>query len=93
MDSCPNELKPYETAHDIEMNRKDIENWQLGRYIVDSIGSVFSDKHKYPKEPMFQSKNTFKDNRYKESQEEVAIFEMKQRIEFLEQQGLPESPM
>lgn len=30
---------------------------------------------------------------YKESQEEVAVFEMKQRIEMLRQKGLPESPM
>lgn len=93
MESCPNDLKPYEIAHDIETNRKDMENWQLGRYIVDSIGSVFSTGHKYPKEPMFQIGNDFYENEYKESQEEVAIFEMKQRIKFLEKQGLPESPI
>lgn len=32
-------------------------------------------------------------NTYKEKQEEVAIFEMKQRIELLRKSGLPESPM
>lgn len=48
-------------------------------------------KSKYLENPiLFDGK--LKENGYKESQEEVAVFEMKQRIELLRQKGLPESP-
>lgn len=93
MESCPNDLKPYEISHVIETNRKDIENWQLGQYISASIGSAFSKNGKYPKKPMFQIENKYSENGYKESREEVAVFEMEQRIKRLRQEGLPESPM
>lgn len=49
-------------------------------------------KSKYIEKPIFFEEET-KTNGYKESQEEVAVFEMKQRIELLRKQGLPESPM
>lgn len=39
------------------------------------------------------SKTPNSENSYQESQEEVAVFEMKQRIALLRKQGLPESPM
>lgn len=93
MASCPKELEAYEKAYKILSNKKDIENWQLGQYISASIGSVLSKKGKYPNKPMFQLEDGFTKNTYKESQEEVAIYEMKQRIKFLEKQGLPQSPM
>lgn len=93
MDSCPVELKAYEKAYMLQGNRKDIENWQLGQYILASIGSAFLKNGKYPKKPMFQIESIDKENGYEESREEVAIFEMKQRIKLLEQQGLPESPI
>lgn len=54
MDSCPVELKAYEKAYVIQQNNNDIENWQLGQYILASIGSAFSKKAKYPQKPMFQ---------------------------------------
>lgn len=92
MDSCPNELKPYEEAFKLKENRRDSENWQLGQYILASIGSAFSKNGKYPKEPLFQM-GTSESNGYQESHEEVAIFEMKQRIKILEKQGLPQSPI
>lgn len=93
MNSCPKELEPYIKSYEMSVNRKDIENWQLGQYISASIGSVFSKKEKYPEKPMFQIENSHTENGYKESHEEVAIFEMKQRIKILEKQGLPESPV
>lgn len=34
-----------------------------------------------------------KENSYKESREEIAVFEMKQRINLLEKAGLPQSPL
>lgn len=91
--SCPADLIPYEKAYKMLANMRDIENWQLGQYISASISSAFSKKTKYPKKPMFQIEDDAKENGYKESKEEVAVFEMKQRIELLRQKGLPESPM
>lgn len=93
MDSCPRELKAYETAYKLDANRKDAMNWQLGQYILSSIGTAFSKDGKYPEKPMFQMKNETEHNSYKECNEEIAIFEMKQRIKILERQGLPPSPM
>lgn len=91
MRSCPIELKPYEDAYKIRANRKDKENWQLGQYILSSIGTAFSKNGNYPKEPLFQIEP--KESQYEESREQVAVFEMKQRIIALEKQGLPESPI
>lgn len=91
--SCPADLEPYVKAYETQMNISDVKNWQLGQYIMASIGSAFSKKAKYPDKPMFQISNNISDSGYKESQEEVAVFEMKQRIELLRKQGLPESPM
>ena len=34
-----------------------------------------------------------KENSYKENREEIAVFEMKQRINLLEKAGLPQSPL
>lgn len=91
MDSCPKELGPFEIAYKIKKNMEDIENWQLGQYVAAAVSCAFP-KGKYPNKPMFQLEYR-KDNGYKESKEEVAVFEMKQRINLLKQSGLPESPM
>lgn len=45
----------------------------------------------YIKNPVFSEESKEK-NGYKESQEEVAVFEMKQRMKLLREKGLPESP-
>lgn len=58
-----------------------------------SIGSAFSKNAKYPNKPMFQIDDGVSKNGYKESQEEVAVFEMKQRTKMLEKSGLMQSPM
>lgn len=49
-------------------------------------------KSKYIEKPILFEEIS-ESNSYKESKEEVAIFEMKQRIELLRKQGLPESPV
>lgn len=91
MDSCPKELEPYEKAYKIKQTEEDIKQWQLGQYILAAISTI--GKGKYPKKPMFQIKEVEKICNYKESDEEVAIYEMKQRISLLRKSGLPESPM
>lgn len=49
-------------------------------------------KSKYIEKPLF-SKELSESNGYKESREEVAVFEMKQRTKLLEKSGLMQSPM
>lgn len=89
--SCPADLKPYEDAHWMERDEKDIIQWQLGQYFAAAVSCMFP-KGKYPKQAMFQSEKISKTNRNKESKEAVAVFEMSQRIKILGQQGLKESP-
>ena len=92
MESCPKELEPFLTAYKLQRNREDVSQWQLGQYMAAAVSCVFP-KGKYPKEPMFQIKNDEKEPLYRESKEEAAVFEMKQRINLLRQQGLRESPI
>ena len=91
MGSCPKELEPYDKAYTIKKNHEDISNWQLGQYIAAAISCVFP-KGKYPDKPAFQIEIK-KESGFKESKEEIAVFEMKQRIELLRESGLPESPV
>ena len=92
MNSCPKELDPFLLAYKLQINKEDMAQWKLGQYIAAAITCNFS-KHKYPKKPMFQIKDNISSVSRKESREEVAIFEMKQRIKALRMQGLPESPI
>lgn len=87
-------MKPYEDALKVENDINDLHNWQLGQYIASAIQFALSKDAKYPTEPLFSIKDKeMSENTYKESREEIAIFEMKQRIEMLRKQGLPESPL
>lgn len=92
MDSCPKELEPFMLAYKLQINKEDMAQWKLGQYMAAAITCNFS-KHKYPKKPMFQIKDNVGGVDYKESREEIAVFEMKQRINLLRAQGLPESPI
>ena len=99
MDSCPTELKPYVIAHQRKMEEEDYI-WFL-RFREYGIAShVFAIDHclngrkatsKYLDRPIFSSIEE-PDGKYKESREECAVYEMKQRIKILREQGLPESP-
>lgn len=90
--SSPADMKPYLQAHQIKRNEQDILNWQLGQYVAAAISCIFP-KGKYPKEPAFQAIDIRRNNGCKESKEETAVFEMKQRINLLRKSGLPESPV
>lgn len=90
--SCPADLEPYAKAYRIKRNEKDMSQWQLGQYMAAAINCILP-KGKYPKKPMFQIEDFKEIHSNKESQEEIAIFEMKQRINLLRKQGLPESPI
>ena len=81
--------------------RKEMEDkkaWmQWGSYGISAL--TFSIEHclsnkpksKYIEKPILFA-NEEKEPAYKESNEEIAIWEMKQRIKALRAQGLPESP-
>lgn len=89
--SSPADMKPYLKIYQMQMNQEDLRQWQLGQYITAAISCIFP-KGKYPKKPMFQIEEHEEHNGYKESKEETAVFEMKQRINLLRKSGLPESP-
>lgn len=100
---CPCELKPYELAYKLHQQQVDIQNHMLGRYVRMSILSTlgnsqwFKGKHtppfEYPDMPFLQQEAKKSKNGNVESNEEIAVYEMKQRIRQLEKQGLPESPI
>lgn len=80
----------------------DEQMWIMGRYVLEALNVAFShfsaglsgkeSTAEYFKKPFLQNIET-QDNGNPESREEIAAFEMKQRIKLLKQQGLPESPM
>jgi hypothetical protein len=82
--------------------KKDYEMWMMGQYIMQSLqatvcnGFIWRDKgqkpYEYPNTPFTQEKVKKEQNTNKESNEEIAVFEMKKRIKLLEQQGLRQSP-
>ena len=57
---------------------------------VDATTISITINGKYIKKPIIEESK--KEPAYKESNEEIAIWEMKQRIKALREQGLPESP-
>lgn len=84
----------------MEQKRKDEEMWRMGLYVQSAVSTAVEHnlagrkaKSKYIEKPLLYENKEESTNRYKESNEEIAIFEMKQRINLLRQQGLPESPM
>lgn len=97
--SCPADLEPYAKAHNKEIMEQDALQYAwYGSYGLSALNVAIEHcfagkkaKSKYVEKPIFFEEET-KSNGYKESQEEVAVFEMKQRIELLRKQGLPESP-
>lgn len=104
MKSKPCELVAYTIADKIKQKRRDEELWRMGIYVAHALectvcnSTWFRGKHSKPfeylKEPILfkEEKDRMRENVYKESQEEIAVFEMKQRIRELEKQGLPQSP-
>lgn len=75
--------------------------WIAGRYNLEAFQVVMShfsaglagkkSHAEYMNHPiLYEAKNA--ENKNKESQEEVALYEMKQRIRLLRDSGLPESP-
>lgn len=87
-------------GHREKIEEQDYLAWYFGQYTLSAVWTavehnLFGEKakSKYIEKPLLQSAFDVKEeNAYKESQEEIAVFEMKQRIKTLRMQGLPESP-
>lgn len=96
MDSCPKELEPFVEAEKLRLKRQDEDMWVMGIYVQSAVSVAVEHclagrkaKSRYFDKPI--SRNMKKNNNT--GQEEVAVFEMKQRIKMLKNQGLPESPI
>lgn len=99
--STPYELEAYEEAYQIKREIADEQAWLQARYNLEAymvalshFGAGLSGKRstaEFMKEPLMQAYK--KMNADDNSNEELAVFEMKQRIHMLEMQGLPASPM
>lgn len=97
-DSCPADLQPYADAYILARKERDIEAWmQWGSYGLSALTVAIERnlagskaKNKYIEHPALYDKT--ENSEYSESKEECAVYEMKQRINLLRQQGLPESP-
>lgn len=97
MHSTPALLKAYDKAYQEKIKRMDVLAWQFcGNYVMPAVSVAVEHclhgkkaKSKYIEKPIFintkEKSNT--------GQEEIAVYEMKQRIKMLKKQGLPESPI
>lgn len=99
MESCPKELEPYDRAHRRKIQEWDYLMWMSGQYTLSAVmvaveRDLFGrkSKAKYIESPFLEAGDVLERGNG-ESSEEVAVFEMKQRINALRGQGLPESPM
>lgn len=99
MDSCPKELEPFDRAHKRKLQEQDFLLWLANQYTLSAVMVAVErnlhgrkSKSKYIKNPFLQENENF-ESKNPESREEVAVFEMKQRINALREQGIPESPI
>lgn len=99
--SSPADMKPYLKAHEEELKEQDYLAWLSNQYTLSAVSVAVEHclagrkaKSKYIKKPLLQEiSERAEENVYKESKEETAVFEMKQRINLLRRSGLPESPI
>lgn len=98
--SCPADLAPYAKAYKLETTEKDnIIHAVCGSYVLSAVSVAVEHclagrkaKSKYIERPILQE-TTGEHSGYKESNEDVAVYEMKLRASALRKQGLPESPL
>lgn len=97
--SCPSDLEPYAKAHKREVIVQDtlMHAW-WGAYGLSAVSVAVEHclagkkaVSEYTKNPIMRDLEE-RENGNSESNEEVAVYEMKQRINLLRQSGLPESP-
>ena len=97
--STPKELKAYDKAFELRQKIEDDKMWGFwGNYgisaLIFAIDHCFNGrkaKSKFFEQPIMRELDMEQTNKHG-NKEEVAVFEMKQRIKLLERQGLPQSP-
>lgn len=98
MDSCPKELLAYDRAYKQKIIEKDrmVHMW-IGNYGLSALTVAIEHcmhgnkaKSEYTKEPILREDNS--ESKNTESNEAVAVYEMKQRTKLIEKLGLPQSP-
>lgn len=98
MDSCPKELKAYDRAHrqkTIETDR--LMHMWMGSYGLSALTVAIEHcmqgskaQSKYIEKPVLNEES--KTDKENNSNEAVAVYEMKQRTRLIEKMGLPQSP-
>lgn len=96
----PRILKAYVKAQEKKMDEIDQLMWTMGLYVRSAVGTAVEHvlagrkaQSTYVERPFRYDGEDENENHNDESKEQVAVFEMNQRINLLRQQGLPESPM
>lgn len=97
--SCPADLEPYSKAYMLEQKETDSNMWAWwGTYglsatltAIDRALNGNKARAKYVEQPLSNFEHLNSD-KYSESHEECARYEMEQRINLLRQSGLPEGP-
>lgn len=106
--SCPADLQPYDDAHQLEVQERDILAWEIcGTYMISALTVAIEHiiagnkaKSEYLKEPnYFESNNKDKNSKKidfskaKEGDAQMAVFQMKQMMMFERKEGaLPMPP-
>lgn len=95
----PHIIKLLIKGYEEKIKEQDYLAWLFNQYTLSAVTVAVEHnlagkkaKSKYIEKPFLQECLEEKASGYKESNEEIAIFEMKQRINLLRKQGLPESP-
>lgn len=96
----PKKLEWCYKGHKLKKEEEDRNTWQRwGDYGISAL--IFAIDHclngkkartTYVEKPISEKIAHDNDPKYKESNEQVAVYEMKQRINELRKMGLPESP-
>ena len=80
--STPNDLKPYEEAHKIQIMEKDSLNWYSGMYtmngVLTAIDKAFSgrnSKMEYIEQPLLAELNLSEEERYERKLKKALAFE------------------
>lgn len=95
------QMKIRQKAYEIKMRMQDEQAWAFcGNYVFSAVSTAVDHclngrkaRTEYIGSPMLRKYSDDEENSNSESREEVAIFEMQQRINALRAQGLPESPI
>lgn len=93
---CLKGYRLHEQVIDEMMWRNGLYTKKAFEVVMSAFGAGLAGKtshEKYFEKPFSQEIEEKREPKYKESNEECAVFEMKQRINLLRKSGLPESPL